>query len=548
MPLFGPPDIAKLEAKRDVNGLTKALGYQKDPTVRRRAADALGGIRDLSAVEPLIASLADTDHDVRAAITNALGQIGDERAVNPLVAKLDDKDPAVREAISKALCRIGHPSVEPLLSVLKRGDRRAAEILGEIGDPRALADLDISLGDNRDGVSAAAADALGKFNDPRAIEFLIRGGLESRDEDTCKAAVAALRKLGWIPDGGRAAAAWWIAQDEWAKCTGVGAPAVEPLVEMLTNRGTDWRSWERQAPRQYAAARALAGIIDPLAVEPLIAILGRREHLDDRLIESIARALGGIADPRAAAPLVRALVHGDPGKTVTAALVRIGVPAVPALIAALWNHPYQDGQRTVYAGVVVALNGIGSAAVEPLVAALGNADEQIRRGTVAVLGQIGDQRAVEPLIASLGDADEQVRRDAAGVLGQFAAPRAVEPLVGLACADASFKVRMKAAEALGKIGWTPDRGPAAAVYWITVHDWSRCLEIGAPAVEPLIATLEEGYCAQDAAKTLGEIGDPRAVVPLTAALTARNEAVARAAAAALERMGVSPGHNNVQKK
>ena len=40
MPLFGPPNIAQLEAKRDVQGLIKALTF-KDAAIRIAAADAL---------------------------------------------------------------------------------------------------------------------------------------------------------------------------------------------------------------------------------------------------------------------------------------------------------------------------------------------------------------------------------------------------------------------------------------------------------------------------------------------------------------------------
>ncbi len=54
MPLFGPPNVAKLEAKRDAPGLIKALGSQKDGPVRKAAAGALGQIGDARPVEPLI--------------------------------------------------------------------------------------------------------------------------------------------------------------------------------------------------------------------------------------------------------------------------------------------------------------------------------------------------------------------------------------------------------------------------------------------------------------------------------------------------------------
>jgi HEAT repeat protein len=46
MPLFGPPDVAKLKAKGDVPGLIKALGREKDSAVRQAAATALGHLRE----------------------------------------------------------------------------------------------------------------------------------------------------------------------------------------------------------------------------------------------------------------------------------------------------------------------------------------------------------------------------------------------------------------------------------------------------------------------------------------------------------------------
>lgn len=46
MPLFGRPNVEKLQAKRSVSGLIKALGYRKDDRVRVAVAGALGTIQD----------------------------------------------------------------------------------------------------------------------------------------------------------------------------------------------------------------------------------------------------------------------------------------------------------------------------------------------------------------------------------------------------------------------------------------------------------------------------------------------------------------------
>ena len=73
------------------------------------AAQALGGIADPRAVEPLVASLKDNYASVRTDAAGALGKIRDPRAVEPLVACLKDSSWSVRESAAQALGSIGDP-------------------------------------------------------------------------------------------------------------------------------------------------------------------------------------------------------------------------------------------------------------------------------------------------------------------------------------------------------------------------------------------------------------------------------------------------------
>jgi hypothetical protein len=107
MPLFGPPNVEKLEAKGNVKGLIKALGYEKDADVREAAALALGQVGDAHAMEPLIAVLKDSTGSERWAAASALGEIGDARAVESLINTLGDKDGEVRRAAADALDKLG---------------------------------------------------------------------------------------------------------------------------------------------------------------------------------------------------------------------------------------------------------------------------------------------------------------------------------------------------------------------------------------------------------------------------------------------------------
>ena len=314
MPLFGPPNIAKLEARKDIDALVKALGYQKDWHIRSAAATALGQIGDIRAVEPLIAVLQQDEATIaRESAAAALGQIGDARAVEPLIAMF--KVPAMTNT--------------------------AAAALGQIGDARAVEPL-----------TAALTEKLGF----RSIADALDG-------------------LGWTPDNGPTGAAYWVAKDEWDRCVEIGAPAVEVLIAVLKEGGPlsggpaaealgkigDARAVEpliaalreprgrgagddfewlrtsgygglatamRDAPviMRARAAEALGKIGDARAVEPLTAASRSGE---DAVRQAAAEALSKISGPRAAdaspedleqtgvgqTPAVVRYEGTDPGKT-----------------------------------------------------------------------------------------------------------------------------------------------------------------------------------------------------------------------------------------
>ncbi|HHT9109043.1 MAG TPA: HEAT repeat domain-containing protein, partial [Candidatus Wunengus sp. YC64] len=165
-------------------------------------------------------------------------------------------------------------------------------------------------------------------------------------------------------------------------------------------------------------------------------------------------------------------------------------------------------------GAAEALGKIKDArAVEPLIAALKDEYQYVRKWTAYALGEIKDARAVEPLIAALKDEYQYVREGAAEALGKIKDARAVEPLIA-ALKDEHSDVNWSAAEALGKIN-------------------------DAHAVEPLIAALKDKdpVVRKGAADALGEIKDARAVEPLITALKNIDPDVRVCAANALVKIG-----------
>jgi HEAT repeat protein len=295
MPLFGPPNIAALEAKRDTQGLIKALSY-KDPIVRIAAADALAPLRDPLAVEPLVALLKDDNAGVRRAAVAALSARGGFRVVDPLVGELSDPDYDVRSAASTAVYRrlMTDPDqdarratavalgkirdsggVEPLIRAINDADEgvslAAIRALQAIGDVRAVLPLVVaqareqarqrSAGRSSLAIERAASGALDALCGPTAIETL-EPGLSHDDYDVREIAVKRLSRIGvpaiaqpleialgdkealirrtaargladigWKPTSNESGALYWGALREWRKCAECGAAAVPILVD-----------------------------------------------------------------------------------------------------------------------------------------------------------------------------------------------------------------------------------------------------------------------------------------------------------------------------
>jgi HEAT repeat protein len=146
-------------------------------TVRNAAARALGRIGDPKAIEPLIRTLENesentTDWSIaRDTIAEVLGEFQDPRVTDALVKALGT-DYFTAQAAAKSLKKLrDRRAVEPLVRILEgdpsdyRNHQRqfAAEILGVLGDPRAIPALAKALRDKNRSISKAARESLPSF-------------------------------------------------------------------------------------------------------------------------------------------------------------------------------------------------------------------------------------------------------------------------------------------------------------------------------------------------------------------------------------------------
>src|SRR3990172_6321632 len=86
------PNVNKMEAEKDIEGLVDALGYEKDSLVQLTARIALKTFGN-AAVEPLIKGLKAKKVDARLHAAMTLGEFADLRAVKPLENILENEKP-----------------------------------------------------------------------------------------------------------------------------------------------------------------------------------------------------------------------------------------------------------------------------------------------------------------------------------------------------------------------------------------------------------------------------------------------------------------------
>jgi hypothetical protein len=171
VPLFGP-NVEKMKAQRDVDGLVKAL-HDKNSQVRAKAAEALGEIRERKAVEPLLAALKDEGPAVRSAAVKAFGRIGDAAVVDSIISILTDTDAEVRLSAVEALGALGDEKcVDPLLKVIETADTRtivvATDALKQCKRKRKVGDFAFA---KIDFTLAKAAAILKQTRRTRALDW-----------------------------------------------------------------------------------------------------------------------------------------------------------------------------------------------------------------------------------------------------------------------------------------------------------------------------------------------------------------------------------------
>jgi HEAT repeat protein len=247
------------------------------------------------------------------------------------------------------------------------------------------------------------------------------------------------------------------------------------------------------------AALALGKIGEPNAIQPLLHAL---KDTEDEVRIAACLALGYFKDPSSFDDITNVLLD-DPKievrQAAAQALGNTGHPAaLPYLLEALHDSYWWYEREYAASDLLLAIEKMGIAAVDPLIEALQDKEGTVRKFAAILLGKLWDPRAIEPLSMALYDMHHEVGKVAAESLAQFGLP-AVGVFV----------------EALSH----PEM-------WIRIHSITALSKIKDSRVTPLLLEMlndPEREVKKQVIESLGNLRDPRALPSLQEIVSNRSD-------------------------
>lgn len=495
--------IGKLGDFRVIDYLLKAAEDTEWIVRTQAVTELMGKVReviarkDIRLARILVHMMCLENEEIVNLAIEGFQEIGPD-SLNMLHEALNNSSPTIRANAARALGRLkSHLSTPYLLDLLEDevGPVRAnaAEALGFIQDKISIEPLILRIEDNIEKVQDAAVEAIIRFGTSATIPLL--NALAREREKFSQ--LALIKCLGRIGDPKAISALitylrsgyFIVRQSAVAALVRFGPRVVPLLVPTLSYNRSHIEHFRKDAQDKYhpelqiRAIKALGGLEDHRAV--------------GLLKELVARSLPDIQD--AAGQALSLIGCSAWGRCCALkVLAEVGdAELVPRIAPSL-----QDHAKNVRYEAVKTLGRLGGEEAARLLLRALKKDpgDFVRAEAVRHLRSIGPQHCkdLSVIIRALNDSSREVRIQAAGLLGNCQDEQSILPLLK-AMADSHWSVRESAENAL--------------------------LNFGRQVVPPLIGALASKSWTTRfrAARLLGEIGDPKAVLPLKNILTRRGE-------------------------
>lgn len=503
--------------------------------VRWAAVTAVGHLGDHRVIDHLLKAVEDTEWIVRTqAVTELMGKVRDiiarrdVRLARILIHMFSLENEEIINLAMEGFQEIGPESFHWLHDALQNPSptirANAALTLGRVKSRDSVPYLLDLLQDEEALVRASASEALGRIGDKISVEplvLLIQDNVEKVQEQA-SAAIVRFGKQATVPLlNALSREKDKFVQRAFLKCLGriVDPKSVPALINYLRSSYFIVRQAALSALVRFGPA-VIPLVVPTLSfndsdIEPLVKDACDKEHpeLQTRAI----KALGGLEDHRAV-PVLKEIVEGglpDVQEAASQALFQIGCAA--------WGR----------CGALKVISEVGDETIVPeILPSLADHSENVRFEAVRALGKVGGGEAVKNLVRmARKDPADFIRREAVRALrtAGVGQPGILDvALKGLR--DRSREVRVQSARLLGSFldrsSILPLLKAMADPHWgVRESAENALLNFGRDAVDLLIEALKSPSWTTRfrAARLLGEIGDPRAISPLTAILARRGE-------------------------
>ena len=382
--------------------------------------------------------------------------------------------------------------LEPLINML--GDKNkhssyvrqsAAQVLGKIGDKRAVEPLIKVLEDEKEYVRSSAAWALGNIGDKRAVEPLIKSCEHEQATNPTR-----ISPYGKLPPS----------QHVISILSALGNIGDKRAVKLIVKAHKD------EDVRKYAA-NALGTLLSLSSVEEG-SNHNRSDYVSVNLAAEEARPRGGMTKDNSPENLRKFLENDDPAMVLMGLSMAKGSGVPEELLPTILGLYMWDDDKTVRDSAKLLFFKYAPEEIQSKVK--GNWIPSYRLLISPRPSSYKDIQNVTNILSMIGIEGLRTLLNNVGILPRLASGDGQDRLW---CKNLKISIMLQ----LMTLGWVPESDEQKATYLIGVEDWQSLFELGEPAVEPLIKELldEVSFSRHtNIANVLGWIGDNRAVEPL----------------------------------
>lgn len=382
------------------------------------AIEALGNLRDDSAVVPLLSLVNSEDGKVRSLAVAALMEIteghegeiaekvGKKRFLKYLADAVSDSDDTVRMSALKGIGQVADPASVPVVVSFLR---------------------DICQEDE-DSIQVVR-DALERINSPEAIiEELRKMKLNPVTEEDSRVAVELVGIAGRI---GNSDTVSFLEEELFNVDISLRAPFLRALGDLANGVCLDSvveALHDSYGDVRKAAAYALGKVMKPCAVAPLLDAIKSEKFIDVKEEIAMALAATGCEESKKA---IRNLYESD-----DAALRELAVKAAGLVPrdadTALLEEALKDSDWAVLRTAINSMTLVGfEADIVKLMPLLDHENEQVRSAAITLIASLGDERSLTFLVRAMSDENLMVRFRAAEALGGLGGRNVYDILVDI---------------------------------------------------------------------------------------------------------------------